>query len=49
MRRVVPEIANAEVVGTAVDRKELVHQSTRLSPDVVVAGTSWCSPTASLR
>ncbi len=38
------EIANAEVVGTAVDRKELVHQSTRLSPDVVVAGTSLVLP-----
>ncbi len=38
------EIANAEVVGTAVDRKELVHQSARLSPDVVVAGTSLVLP-----
>lgn len=38
------EIANAEVVGTAVDRKELVHHSARLSPDVVVAGTSLVLP-----
>ncbi|AOT61484.1 Transcriptional regulatory protein DegU [Streptomyces rubrolavendulae] len=38
------EIANADVVGTAVDRKDLVHQSTRLMPDVVVAGTSLVLP-----
>lgn len=38
------EIADAEVVGTAVDREELVHQSARLVPDVVVAGSSLVLP-----
>ncbi|WNF01331.1 hypothetical protein PS467_41405 [Streptomyces luomodiensis] len=38
------ETADVEVVGTAIDREELVRQSTRLMPDVVVAGSSLVLP-----
>ncbi|MFF8789326.1 LuxR C-terminal-related transcriptional regulator [Streptomyces sp. NPDC015125] len=38
------QIADADVVGTAVDREELAHQSALLAPDVLVAGASLVVP-----